>query len=354
MSVGAVNKQTGDRIPTAGMPAIDDALDLTSVNPVQNAVITAALANKQDKTDNNLVTTAKTIVGAINEHEGDIDSLMSGLTNLDVALSVPEGTGKNILMNTKIPQSKTSDGVTLTALYDADGYWSGFSFTGTLTRPNYGFEFASYVLKAGTYTINSVLSRTDKKTAFLIYDANMEMIDNINNTTKLTSTFTISQDMTIRCFVFAYDEAGDYSGLIFRPMLRLASVSDPTYAPYIPSVESRIEAVESGLAGLTTEINKELMKSADNRAWSGSSLVFSGISAVNTTVWYFCAMTTTDADTTVQSGYIIVQNVNSVKVCGKTGTFTVAYDNSNNKLTITLPSTGYWVYRMYKAGSIDG
>lgn len=48
MSVGVVNKQTGDRIPTAGMPAIDNALDLTSVNPVQNAVITAALAGKAD------------------------------------------------------------------------------------------------------------------------------------------------------------------------------------------------------------------------------------------------------------------------------------------------------------------
>lgn len=82
MSVGIVDKQTGDRIPTAGIPAIDDALDLTSVNPVQNAVITAALVNKQDKTDNSLQTTDKTVVGAINEHEGDIGSLRSGLTNL--------------------------------------------------------------------------------------------------------------------------------------------------------------------------------------------------------------------------------------------------------------------------------
>ena len=48
MSVGVVNKQTGERIPTAGMPAIDNALDLTSVNPVQNAVITAALDGKAD------------------------------------------------------------------------------------------------------------------------------------------------------------------------------------------------------------------------------------------------------------------------------------------------------------------
>lgn len=81
MSVGVVDKQTGDRIPTAGMPAIDDALSAISTNPVQNAIITAALANKQDKTDNSLQTTDKTVVGAINEHEGDIDSLKSGLIN---------------------------------------------------------------------------------------------------------------------------------------------------------------------------------------------------------------------------------------------------------------------------------
>lgn len=45
--------------------------------------VTAAIALKQDKTDNSLDTEAKTIVGAINEHEGDIGSLKSGLTTLD-------------------------------------------------------------------------------------------------------------------------------------------------------------------------------------------------------------------------------------------------------------------------------
>lgn len=42
MSVGAVNKSTGDRIPTAGMPAIDAALSGSSTNPVQNRVVKAA------------------------------------------------------------------------------------------------------------------------------------------------------------------------------------------------------------------------------------------------------------------------------------------------------------------------
>ena len=281
----------------------DDVPTDNSNNPVKSNGIYDALALKQNATDNSLQTTDKTVVGAINEHEGDIDSLKSGLTNVDVALNVPDGTGKNILMNTKIPQSETTAGVTLTALYDADGYWCGFSFTGTLTRGNYGFEFASYVLKAGTYTINSVLSRTDKITAFLIYDANMEMIDYINSTSRLTSTFTISQDMTIRCFVFAYDKAGDYSGLIFRPMLRLASVTDSTYAPYIPSVDTRLDTLEAMIlhhdfsyADLEGAITSLLIYVRDNLSGEGGrTYIFDG------------TLTITDTSSTLEYNAVITK-----------------------------------------------
>ena len=48
MSVGAVNKQTGERIPTAGMPAVDSVLSGNSTNPVQNRVVKAALDEKAD------------------------------------------------------------------------------------------------------------------------------------------------------------------------------------------------------------------------------------------------------------------------------------------------------------------
>ena len=48
MSVGIVDKQTGDRIPTAGMPAVDSVLSGSSTNPVQNRVVKAALDEKQD------------------------------------------------------------------------------------------------------------------------------------------------------------------------------------------------------------------------------------------------------------------------------------------------------------------
>lgn len=62
---------------------VDSAMSGSSTNPVQNKVITEALALKQNATDSNLQTTDDTIVGAINEHEGDIGSLKSGLTTLD-------------------------------------------------------------------------------------------------------------------------------------------------------------------------------------------------------------------------------------------------------------------------------
>lgn len=111
MSVGAVNKNTGERIPTAGMPAIDSVLSGTSTNPVQNRVVKAAL---DDKADTDIVAsdfdaTASYTAGNYCVYEGkfyrfktthsgawaaaDVDeikiagelsSLMSGLTSVSV------------------------------------------------------------------------------------------------------------------------------------------------------------------------------------------------------------------------------------------------------------------------------
>ena len=60
----------------------DDVPTDNSNNPVKSNGIYDALELKQDATDNSLETTDKTIVGAINEHESDISSLKSGLTNV--------------------------------------------------------------------------------------------------------------------------------------------------------------------------------------------------------------------------------------------------------------------------------
>lgn len=115
MSVGAVNKQTGERIPTAGMTAVDAVLSGTSTNPVQNKVVKEEL---DEKADTDMVAadfdaTASYTAGNYciyegkfykfkNNHSGawsaaDVDeikiagelaSLRSGLTNVDGKVSI--------------------------------------------------------------------------------------------------------------------------------------------------------------------------------------------------------------------------------------------------------------------------
>lgn len=63
MSVGAVNKSTGDRIPTAGMPAIDAALSGSSTNPVQNMVVKAAFDTIKDGQSINSFADVETALG---------------------------------------------------------------------------------------------------------------------------------------------------------------------------------------------------------------------------------------------------------------------------------------------------
>jgi len=233
MSVGAVNKQTGERIPTAGMPAIDDALDLTSVNPVQNDIITAALALKQNATDNNLDTEAKTIVGAINEHESDIDSLKSGLTNYqaqnDLNLEVPDR--KNVLENTA--NSATVSGV----LYTVNNDGSVSVSTETQSSNISSLQINDFTLPAGEYVLNGCPSGGGSNKYELQIAIGGATYRDYGGGVSFTST-------NQRCVVQILIRSGVTINDTFYPMIRPATITDPTFAPYIPSLESRIEALE--------------------------------------------------------------------------------------------------------------
>lgn len=260
MSVGIVDKQKGDRIPTAGMPAIDDALDLTSVNPVQNAIVTAALALKQDKTDNNLETTSKTVVGAINE-------LKSGLTNLDVALSVPDGSGKNLiplsLANFKTYSTDGTwasnvysvNGIDFTVNTDASGVVTSISASGTASATAM-IELRMDV-KNGAYTLNGCPSGGSAGYFLQIYKSGVIDVKDRGD----GAAVNLASDANVRVGL-AVGEGLEVTDLTFYPMLRDARISDPTFAPYIPSVESRIESVE--IARPVDTIDIPIVVSDDN------------------------------------------------------------------------------------------
>lgn len=144
MSVGAVNKQTGERIPTAGMPAVDSVLSGTSTNPVQNRVVKAALDEKADTdmvaadfnagtsyTAGNYCVQDGKLYKFKNNHSGawsaaDVDevkitgelsSLKSGLTNLlkyvDITVTDTITLTANIASYRDYPKTGIPDGAAL-------------------------------------------------------------------------------------------------------------------------------------------------------------------------------------------------------------------------------------------------
>lgn len=69
----------------------DAAGHLQSEIDVVNVAISGLSSTKQNKEDNTLDTTAKTIVGAINEHEADITRINSDLSKLNQSLTILNG-----------------------------------------------------------------------------------------------------------------------------------------------------------------------------------------------------------------------------------------------------------------------
>lgn len=57
--------------------------------------------------------------------------------------------------------------------------------------------------------------------------------------------FTLNEATVIKIRVVVY--SGKTVNSTIYPMIRLATITDDTFAPYIPSVESRIEAVEDAI-----------------------------------------------------------------------------------------------------------
>lgn len=272
MSVGAVNKQTGDRIPTAGMPAIDSVLSGSSTNPVQNRVVKTAL---DEKADTDLVAsdfdaTASYTAGDYCIYDGkfykfkashsgawsaaDVDeikiagelsTLESGLTNVqdDVKLNTNDLTTPSRTKNLGVTIPTASIGG-IDFIAQNDG---GLKAEGEATA--YAYTESIFTLKAGSYILSKGANNDGGRISVSVRKNQDDLI--IASVSDLTEEqFTLNSDTVVKF------RASVYSGKIvdstIYPMIRPATITDSTFAPYIPSVESRIEAVESGKANVAT------------------------------------------------------------------------------------------------------
>ena len=254
-----------DLIIREELDAVSDAVDAIKdgANIESFADVESALAGKQDKTDNALQTTDKTVVGAVNE-------LKSGLTNVadDVKLNTQDLTTpsrtKNLIPTTlDILKTANTSGtwsgnaytageVTYTVNTDSDGHVTSIDYSNSSTVSDNQLLIIPMPKDGNNYLFNGGISGDcfifiwDKTT-----NARAKKWDGTSNSDNATSSAfkevknVANHDLQMLLRVTSGVTAG--SGT-FYPMLCKSTIIDPTFTPYIPSVDARLDAVESGLA----------------------------------------------------------------------------------------------------------
>lgn len=228
------------------------------------------------------------------------------LTELDVALSVPDGTGKNVLpmslsdikrcntYGTWADNVYTYNGITFTVNLDSNGDISSIKATGTASAKA-DFIIADNntpnikaIMNGKSVTLNGCPANGSSAT----YSINGWQVSTTASSARDTgSGVTFNAINMSSSFNFAVSIANGYeiatAGLLFYPMVRLASVSDPTFAPYIPSVESRIEAVEKKTTFGEVDLNVQSVSVVGS--YYGGAFYVVNINASGTYIgWFVC------------------------------------------------------------------
>lgn len=163
-----------------------------------------------------------------------------------------------------------------------------FSFSGTSADKNYAaYVLKQFLLKAGAYKISGVSDGSNTKywmrigtgtadtVLFNLYDAEREF--NLVSDTLITVQVVIYKKQTV-------------SNLVFKPMIRPAAITDPTFVPYaktnveltVAEDEDRaalIQQVDSGAKNFLDTYVSTLKKynTASSAVWNGSSYTQNGI-----------------------------------------------------------------------------
>jgi hypothetical protein len=184
--------------------------------------------------------------------EAEVNQLKSDLTNVDVALSVPEGTGKNVLpytltsikqnnsSGTWVDNAVTINGVTFTITASGNKVTKISATRVSASESNAILELVDYAAK--TDEILSGCPSGGSNTAYKVYCRGGYTNDFGEGATIAAGDVGVSRRYSIAVF-----STSSPTNLEFYPMIRPATITDSTFAPYIPSVDARLDAVESGL-----------------------------------------------------------------------------------------------------------
>ena len=183
----------------------------------------------------------------------EISSLKSGLTNYqvqnDLNLEVPDR--KNLLnydawKTVRVTAGSAvweNNGVTLTATGDCYTKYNNADFPVDARIP---------IKKGETITLSWEANNDLQGNVFIFPNGSTTGAVVVNNDTAKVLSYTATSGVTYVSYRFGVANAGE---TISYKNIQIEMGSTATsYAPYIPSVESRIEAVESGLTNVTNGV----------------------------------------------------------------------------------------------------
>ena len=287
--------------------------------------------------------TATTFAPYIPSVEDRMESVESGLTKVDNAtvlntqdLTTPSRT-KNVLpMTLSGIKALNTDGTWVDNVYtlngidytvDTDASGNVVNITANGTSSDAAFFYVSRGLNYlgkfdGKYTINGgVDGGSNEKYALQIYAEGSGIVVNCYDTNDYRITRSGYTDRDIKSVDIVVRSGVTVENIVFKPMIRLTSIADPTFAPYIQSVESRLnnltKKAESSSTGTRSEKIDELYsafsaltpKEKLNSFICDNALI--SIMKYNTGGAYFDTLPYKDTDNHIKQVHIAIKNSGS-------------------------------------------
>ena len=244
--------------------------------------------------------TAASVASALNE-------VSSNLIGLDVALSVPENTGKNLITMTlsEIKSSNTNgtwadnvytlDGLVFTVLTDSVGNVIGVKANGTAPANDIYFTLGhiSFVKDTSYRMTSGTTGSTAETYRIWAYSSTAFPVGHRLSTDSNCGENVARDARANEICPIAFMIMSGYApnNVIVYPMVRYATITDSTFAPYIPSVETRLDSIEAlilhknfSYADLEGVITSLLMYVRDNLSGvGGKTYIFDGTMTITGT-----------------------------------------------------------------------
>lgn len=253
-----------------GTLTFDDVPTDGSNNPVKSNGVYDALATKQDKTDNSLQTTDKTIVGAVNE-------LKSGLTNVNDIVGWQK---RNIINYPYItPMPVSHDGIVVsddgTGVLDINGLSQNGYHVVLVGKSGLVWGNISNAVPIFPHDGKYVISNSSSAKLHLKLYRNGGLIGeySVDNDTQVINVYTtdlveIAVEITRN---LQFDHVKLYPTVIAGEVSTGWNPHHIVIGDAVEELESRIEAVESGLDGVQSGLINKLNVIKKN---TGSSTTF--------------------------------------------------------------------------------